>query len=154
MSVIDLGGRRPQLHACKALRRPPPRLIAPVPEFLLPDPLRGHRNSTKIHGMTTARELPIRLDMAAIAAFCRARGISRLSLFGSVLRSDFDPISSDVDVLAEFRPGALDQVGWEFELYGHALSEIIGHRVDLVTNPRPWLRETLNKEALPIYVET
>lgn len=61
--------------------------------------------------MTTARELPVRLDMAAIAAFCRARGISRLSLFGSVLRSDFDPIRSDVDVLAEFRPGALDHVG-------------------------------------------
>ena len=104
--------------------------------------------------MTTARELPIRLDMAAIAAFCRARGISRLSLFGSVLRSDFDPVRSDVDVLAEFRPGALHHVGWEFALYGHVLSEIISQRVDLVTNPRPWLRETLEKEALPIYVET
>jgi hypothetical protein len=56
-------------------------------------------------------ELPIRIDREAIAAFCRARGIRKLSLFGSVLRHDFDPARSDVDVLAEFAPGALDGVG-------------------------------------------
>ena len=36
-------------------------------------------------------ELPIPLDREKIAAFCRARGIRKLSLFGSVLRDDFDP---------------------------------------------------------------
>jgi predicted nucleotidyltransferase len=39
-----------------------------------------------------------------LAAFCRRHGVRRLSLFGSVLRSDFAP-ESDVDVLVEFEPG-------------------------------------------------
>ena len=50
-------------------------------------------------------ELPIVIDREKIAEFCRARGIRKLSLFGSVLRDDFDPQRSDVDVLAEFAPG-------------------------------------------------
>ena len=40
-----------------------------------------------------------------VAAFCRKHGIRKLSLFGSVIRDDFGP-DSDVDVLAEFKPGA------------------------------------------------
>jgi len=43
--------------------------------------LRDHK------GMSDA-ELPIPLDREKIAAFCRARGIRKLSLFGSVLRGD------------------------------------------------------------------
>ena len=39
-----------------------------------------------------------------IAAFCRERGIRRLSIFGSALSSDFGP-GSDIDVLVEFEPG-------------------------------------------------
>jgi uncharacterized protein len=53
-------------------------------------------------------ELPIPISRDKVAEFCRARGIQKLSLFGSVLREDFDPAHSDVDVLAEFAPGALN----------------------------------------------
>jgi hypothetical protein len=49
-------------------------------------------------------ELLIQIDREKVAEFCRARGIRKLSLFGSVLREDFDPERSDVDVLAEFHP--------------------------------------------------
>jgi predicted nucleotidyltransferase len=52
-------------------------------------------------------ELPIQIDREQIARFCRERGIRKLSLFGSVLRHDFDPQRSDVDVLAEFEPDVL-----------------------------------------------
>jgi Nucleotidyltransferase domain len=55
-------------------------------------------------------ELPVQFDREQLAEFCRARGIRKLSLFGSVLREDFDPGRSDVDALAEFNPGALDTV--------------------------------------------
>ena len=34
----------------------------------------------------TVAELPIQIDREKIAEFCRARGIRKLSLFGSVLR--------------------------------------------------------------------
>lgn len=67
-----------------------------------------------------------------IAAFCRERGIRRLSIFGSVLRTDFGP-ESDIDVLVEFEsgrtPGLLGIVRMEREL-----SALLGGRkVDLRT---------------------
>ena len=45
-------------------------------------------------GMSIA-ELPIQIDRGKIAEFCRARAIRKLSLFGSVLREDFDPERQD-----------------------------------------------------------
>jgi len=73
----------------------------------------------------------IELDKQRIAHFCRRNHIQRLSLFGSVLREDFGP-DSDVDVLAEFEPGAvvtlLDMVRIEDEL-----AQIVGREVDLRT---------------------
>ena len=56
-------------------------------------------------------ELPIQIDREKIAEFCRARGIRKLSLFGSVLRDDFDPARSDVDVLAELLPTSAARLG-------------------------------------------
>jgi len=38
-----------------------------------------------------------------VAAFCQRNHIRTLSLFGSVLREDFNP-ASDIDVLVEFEP--------------------------------------------------
>ena len=58
-------------------------------------------------------ELPIPIDREQIARSCQKRGIRKLSLFGSVLRHDFDPQQSDVDVLAEFEPGVLKHVGFQ-----------------------------------------
>jgi len=45
----------------------------------------------------------IAVDQEKIAEFCRKCHIRRLSLFGSVLRTDFRS-DSDVDVLVEFDP--------------------------------------------------
>ena len=52
----------------------------------------------------TLEALPIAVDAAEIAGYCRAHGIRRLALFGSVLRADFTP-ASDVDLLVEYLPG-------------------------------------------------
>ena len=96
-------------------------------------------------------ELPIPMDREKIAAFCRARGIRKLSLFGSVLREDFDPARSDVDVLAEFEPGV--RPGLKFFGYGEELAEVIGRKVDF--NTADWLskyfREDVIREAVPVY---
>ncbi len=45
----------------------------------------------------------IAIPKEALAAFCRERGIRRLAVYGSALRSDFGP-QSDIDVLVEFEP--------------------------------------------------
>ena len=96
-------------------------------------------------------ELHIQLDREKIAAFCRARGIRKLSLFGSVLRADFDSTRSDVDVLAEFAPGV--RPGLRFFGYGEELAGIIGRKVDF--NTEAWLseyfRDEVVREAVPIY---
>jgi hypothetical protein len=102
-------------------------------------------------GGEVAAKLPIEIDRERIAEFCRARGIRKLSLFGSVLGDDFDPARSDVDVLAEFAPGV--RPGLKFFGYGVELAGIIGRKVDFLTEA--WLseyfRDEVLREALPIY---
>lgn len=41
-----------------------------------------------------------------LVSICKRFKIARLSLYGSVLRDDFDPTRSDVDVLIAFEPDA------------------------------------------------
>lgn len=101
--------------------------------------------------MKTLEELPIKIDREKIAEFCRERGIKRLSLFGSVVRDDFDPGHSDVDVLAEFLPGALDGVGLDYFGYGDELSEVIGHRVDFCSKLNQRLLPRVRKQLVTIY---
>lgn len=66
-----------------------------------------------------------------ITEFCQRHNIQKLSLFGSVLRDDFSPIS-DIDVLVEFepntRPTLFDMGEMQMEL-----SEILGREVDFKT---------------------
>jgi predicted nucleotidyltransferase len=96
-------------------------------------------------------ELPIQFDQERIAMFCRERGIRKLSLFGSVLRDDFDPANSDVDVLAEFEPGALDGVGFRYFGYGEQLSVILGRKVDFCSRLNRHIESCVRREALAIY---
>ena len=79
--------------------------------------------------------------MHRVSAFCRRNRISRLALFGSVLRDDFTP-ESDVDVMVEFELGA--KVGYSFFAMQDELSEILGRQVDMTTfkgveGSRNWL---------------
>lgn len=89
--------------------------------------------------------LPIQIDREQVARFCKERGIRKLSLFGSVLRDDFDPARSDVDVLAEFEPGV--RSGLKFFGYGEDLAEIIGRKVDF--NTEAWLTLRWKGESPP-----
>ncbi len=67
-----------------------------------------------------------------LADFCRRHNVTKLSLFGSVLREDFRP-DSDVDVLVEFEEGHAPGY-FELARMGEELSELLGGRkVDLRT---------------------
>jgi hypothetical protein len=100
--------------------------------------------------MSIAR-LPIQIDRERIGAFCRARGIRRLSLFGSVLRDDFDPQRSDIDVLADFEPGALRGVGFRYFGYGEELAAILGRKVDFCSRLNKHIEAAVRRDAIPIY---
>ena len=104
--------------------------------------------------VTDVTRLPIRFDGDRVAAFCRARGIVRLSLFGSVLREDFDPIRSDIDVLADFKPEATRGIGFRFFGYGDELAGILGRKVDFCSRLDPRLEPIVRREAVTIYEDS
>ena len=99
-------------------------------------------------------DLPIAYDRQKLATFCRVRGIRKMSLFGSVLRDDFDATRSDVDVVVEMEPTA--RTGFRFFGYGDELAEILGHKVDLNTPAMlsRFFRDEVLREALTIYEQT
>jgi len=72
----------------------------------------------------------IKVPRKKIAAFCRRSHIRSFAFFGSVLRDDFRP-ESDVDVLVQFDPGQEPDL-MEIVAMENELSEILGHKVDLV----------------------
>jgi len=100
-------------------------------------------------GTGLAVRIPVPEDV--VADFCRRHHIRRLSLFGSVLRDDFRP-DSDIDVLVEFEPG--HRIGlFGFGGLAIALSELLGHEVDLSTHKMlsPYFRDEVLQEAQTIY---
>lgn len=73
----------------------------------------------------------LRLDRGALADFCRAHHVRRLSIFGSVLKGTARP-DSDIDLLVEFEdhatPSLFDLADMEQEL-----AVLLGRHVDLRT---------------------
>lgn len=67
-----------------------------------------------------------------LEAFCRARHIRRLSVFGSALRGDLRP-DSDVDVLVEFLPGHVPGFFKLVDMEDELSTFFGGRRVDLRT---------------------
>ena len=90
-------------------------------------------------------------DRKALETFCRSRGIRRLSLFGSALRDDYRPGESDLDVLAEFEPGALRGIGLDFFSYGSELEKILGGKVDFCSKLNKYIKPLVDKECIPLY---
>ncbi len=97
----------------------------------------------------------IHIDRYALADFCRRHAIRRLSLFGSVLRDDFDPGRSDIDVLVEFDAAADRRLSY-FSLarMRFELETIFGHRVDLslADGLDPYIRDHILGTAEAQYV--
>jgi predicted nucleotidyltransferase len=102
--------------------------------------------------MTVAQ---IEIPEARIGELCRRNGIRRLALFGSVLTGRFSE-SSDIDVLAEFRPE--EHVGF-FRLADieEELSRLLaGRKIDLRTpmDLSRYFRDEVIRGALVIYAES
>jgi len=105
--------------------------------------------------MTTKVATRISLPYKQIEQFCRKWNITRFEVFGSVLRDDFDPRRSDVDVLVTFAPGAI--VGWDFFALPDELEQIFGRPVDLSTrrsieqSPNRMRRQAILESAQTLY---
>lgn len=77
------------------------------------------------------RKFAIELPEKEIVDFCLRWKIQEFSVFGSILRKDFDPKNSDIDVLYVFSPG----VNWGLDIVTmkEELEEIFGRKVDFVS---------------------
>lgn len=86
-----------------------------------------------------------------LQGFCQRHHIRRLSLFGSVLRSDFSP-ESDIDILVEFEPDHVPGL-IRLELMQIELSELLGRTIDLLTpkSLHPSIRGRILAEVHVIY---
>ncbi|MFN9485625.1 MAG: nucleotidyltransferase family protein [Cyanobacteriota bacterium] len=71
-------------------------------------------------------------QLAAITAACRRHHVAKLHAFGSVLRSDYRPGESDIDLLVEFQTLEPAQLARAYFALEEQLSQSIGTTVDLV----------------------
>jgi uncharacterized protein len=92
-------------------------------------------------------------NLEEIGRLCRLHGVRKLELFGSILREDFDPERSDVDMLVEFEPEAANSFA-NFLQLKEALEDLFARRADLVElrairNRR--LRHYIEQSKSPVY---
>jgi predicted nucleotidyltransferase len=85
----------------------------------------------------TTTEVPamiplIEANRDAIADLCRQYGVQKLAVFGSAVNGTWDPDHSDIDFLIDL--GIYDpDVTWRLLGFGAAMEDLLGHRIDLVT---------------------
>jgi predicted nucleotidyltransferase len=95
---------------------------------------------------------------AEIADVCARFGVRRLEVFGSAASdAGFDPQSSDVDFIVEFRPG-YDLGPWLRDYFAlrDALSQLVGFPVDLVMSSamkNPFFIREANRTRRLLYGE-
>jgi predicted nucleotidyltransferase len=90
----------------------------------------------------------------AIAQLCQRCGVRQLALFGSVLRPDFNPSSSDVDVVVEFGPPPGGSAARQYFDFKRDLETLLGHAVDLVelgAMEDSRLKRIIERTQVPIY---
>jgi predicted nucleotidyltransferase len=118
----------------------------------------GERLSLSLtaEGQSGAASLPGPLaDHArALRILCRRFSVRRLGAFGSVLRDDFDPARSDIDLAVEFgrsrRYGPADQ----YFRFKESLERLLGREVDLVelrAMPDSRLKQSIERTQVPVY---
>ena len=94
-------------------------------------------------------------QLAQIHALCHEYHVTRLEIFGSATRDDFDPDRSDIDILVEFAPGT-DLGPWMasfFELQ-ERLGALLGRKVDLVMAKavhNPYILRSINQDRQLLY---
>jgi hypothetical protein len=99
-------------------------------------------------------DCPITINKQAVARFCKRWKIVEMSLFGSVLRDDFNP-DSDIDVLVTFSPEAQWSL-WDFPQMQDELKAIFGREVDIVEKDalkNPFRRHSILTTKQVVYAD-
>lgn len=84
-----------------------------------------------------------------IVELCKNNDIDFMGLFGSVSR-DEDTLKSDIDFYVKFKPDSKTSL-FDIIRVETNLSQILNHKVDLVTNPNPFVLNSINQDLIKIY---
>jgi predicted nucleotidyltransferase len=93
-------------------------------------------------------------QLEAINNACRRHRVARLHAFGSVLRPDYRPGESDIDLLVEFQPDAPEAL---YKTYFSLLNELRqsqASRIDLVMADairNPYVKSSIEASNREIY---
>lgn len=95
------------------------------------------------------------LDREAIARACERHSVVRLRAFGSSVTDQFDPATSDIDFLVDFRANAPKGIR-PFLSLKEELERITGGEVDLVEARavrNPYFAKRAFAEAVDVYAD-
>ncbi len=100
-------------------------------------------------------KLAIGLPLDEIKKLCQKWKIRELSVFGSILRDDFDSSKSDIDMLYVFSPDS--RWGWKIIDMENEFEEALGRKVDffskeaIAKNKNPYKKKLILEKAVIIY---
>lgn len=96
----------------------------------------------------------IDLKRNEVAELCRRAGARRLDAFGSAVRQDFDPATSDLDFLVEFDDVSPVAYAEAYFSLKEGLEALFSRSVDLVTSSsltNPFFRARIAAERKTVY---
>jgi predicted nucleotidyltransferase len=96
----------------------------------------------------------IQPKLEEIAHLCRRYQVRRLAAFGSILRTDFDPLRSDADFLVEFEPVPVAVRMRSYLALREALTALLSRPVDLVEDGairNPYILKSVAEKKQVLY---
>jgi predicted nucleotidyltransferase len=97
---------------------------------------------------------PVQTNLEEIVRLCRRYQVRRLAAFGSILRSDFDPQSSDADFLVEFEPVPVAVRMQNYLALREALASLLSRPVDLIEDGairNPYILQSVARQQQVLY---
>ena len=97
---------------------------------------------------------PLAGHLRGLRILCRRYAVRRLGAFGSVLRDDFDPKRSDIDLTVEFGRSRTNGLTDQYFRFKAAIERLLGRDVDLVelrAMPASRLKQSIERSQLPVY---
>jgi predicted nucleotidyltransferase len=97
---------------------------------------------------------PVQTNLEEIVRLCRRYQVRRLAAFGSILRPDFDPQSSDADFLVEFEPVPVAARMQNYLALREALASLLSRPVDLIEDgaiQNPYILQSVARQQQVLY---
>lgn len=92
--------------------------------------------------------------LEGVRRLCERHGVRELALFGSVLRVDFDAVSSDIDVAVSFGAPVGESLARQYVDFKVGLEELFGRPVDVLefeAMPDSRLKRIIESTMVPVY---